>query len=248
MSSIDVPLQETPRPRGRRASRTASLIVAFLAVAGGTGGTWAAFSAATTNDASFSTGVLVLSNDREEAGACFSTDGNDPITDNAGDCDAAFALDAQAPGDEDSTRITLENEGNLDASVLQLYGAGACVTGDAASTGFHGNEANVCDDVQLMVQEYSSSANQGADTRTGGTCRYGLDANIDGQCDGFHASRNLHHFTVTAHPDFSTPVAMGPMPTGSSRWYRVFVKLDPAAGNGAQGRVATFGLTWRLEQ
>lgn len=247
MSAFDIPLEEAPQKRGLRASRTVSLLVAFLAVAGGTGGTWAAFTASTSNGASVSTGTLILSNDVEEAGACFSTDEGDAVDENIGACDELFELDVQAPGDEDSTRVTLKHEGNVDAAALELFASGLCTTSDAVSTGFHGDDSDICDDVQFMVQEYSSLANQGSDTRTGGSCRYGLDIGLDGQCDGFDASRTLQHF-VTTYPDFNQPVGLGAMPAADTRWFRVFVKLDPAATNDVQGRLATFGVTWRAVQ
>jgi len=81
---------------------------------------------------------------------------------------------------------------------------------------------------------------------------YGLDLDTNGQCDGFDASRNLDHFDDT-YPNHGQAIALGTLvadDTGDAdkRWFRVFVRLDPAAGNAVQGRLATFGITWRLVQ
>lgn len=246
MNTIDIPLEEAPQPRGRRAHRLTTLLVLFLAVAGGSGGTWAAFTASTGNGSSFSTGVLILSNSVEEATACFSTAANDAITTNDATCDELFTVSVTAPGDEDDVEVTVGNEGNLEGA-LSGYASQVCGTSDAAGTDYHGDDVNVCDDVQVYVQQYVGDTEQDGDTRAGGECLFGLDATDDGVCDGFDGAWHLDRFD-TDFPNFNQALDLGTLPPGEARYFRVFVRLDPDAANSAQGLAATFGLSWRLAQ
>ena len=91
-----------------------------VAAAVASGGAFATFNAQTTNPGNtFATGTLVMSNKVDSGTVCFSTGGG-TITTNASDCDTAFGLSAQKPGDFATANITIKNEGSIGAA-LQTF-------------------------------------------------------------------------------------------------------------------------------
>ncbi|MBW8827532.1 MAG: hypothetical protein JF603_14450 [Acidobacteria bacterium] len=244
-----LPAPEEGRPRRARRRLVAIVVLATLATSGIAAGTWASFTASTSNNGSFATGALILSNKVNSGTACLSI-GADTFTDtnaNAG-CDALFAIDTTKPGDAaTSAAIVLENVGNVAASSLGAYSSSACATDDAPSTTFHGT-GNLCSAVQITIKSYTSQANLDSDDPTGGTCLYGVDVDgSDGICDGFSSSATLATFSST-YPSFTSALPLGAIQATAQRYYRLSARLDPAATNTAQGRRATFGITWRMVQ
>src|SRR3954463_2611682 len=104
-------------------TRLRKLMITFMvggAVVAGGAGTFASFSASTTNAGTFATGSLVLSDKKDAASACFSTNGGSTDT-NANTCDQAFSLAVQKPGQSGTANITLKNEGSIDGSSLKGF-------------------------------------------------------------------------------------------------------------------------------
>jgi hypothetical protein len=214
-----------------------ALIAGGVAVAGGAG-TFASFTASTTNAAStFETGTLVLSNQKNTASACLSTNGGSTDT-NANGCDQAFALTVQKPGQTATVNITLKNEGSIDGSALKGFASQACAAADASGQTYHGT-GNPCGSLQVYVQEFSDSART-----TPSTCRYG--GGTATTC-AYSAAKTLTDFG-TSYPDANTSMTLGATTAGTSRYLTIGVQMDSAAGNSVQGRQATFGFSWTLVQ
>lgn len=111
-------------PRELRTVKRLLLVVLAggLAVYLGAGGTFAGFSAETTNPGnSAASGTLTMSNQVNSNTACLSINGTLNVNSS---CDAAFALTNLAPGVFKSTytaKITVTNTGSLDAQKLWLW-------------------------------------------------------------------------------------------------------------------------------
>lgn len=215
-------------------------VIAFGGAATAVGaGTFASFSASTTNaDSTFETGTLVLSNQKDTATACLSTGGGTTDANANGACDELLAATVQKPGDQAFVDVTLKNEGSIDAAALTAHRNADCVNGDGAGS-FHGTGL-LCSGLELYVQEYTSAANRTADTTTGGTCHYGGGTT---EACAFDAAD-----TVGAFPASVAAIGMGDLDAGSSRFFRVSVRIPSSAGNEFQGRLATFGFTWAIAQ
>ncbi|MCU1486124.1 MAG: hypothetical protein JWN67_2870 [Actinomycetia bacterium] len=156
----------TPARRG-----LVGLLLAGIALSTSTLGTFATFSASTTNGSSaFSSGSIVLSDQVNGGTACLSagtTATNNVNTDtNANaNCAAALAVTNQKPGDVATASLQIQNVGSLAATTgLSAYSSGGCVDGNDTGT-YHGT-GSACGAVQTYLQETSSS---GVNT----ACRYG---------------------------------------------------------------------------
>lgn len=133
------------------------MIIGALGSAVGAG-TYATFTASVLNPPStFSTGSVVLSNQKGSATACFSTAGLSTDSNLNAGCDvmfsAATAGDATSrrPGEGASVLMNLRNEGSL-ASTLSVSSAGACtLTAPTDQTSVGSGDA--CSVVQLSIQE-----------------------------------------------------------------------------------------------
>jgi hypothetical protein len=220
------------------AGKVALVLGVLLAAGGATAGTWASFTASTTNGATFATGTLLLSDKVSSNTACFSTaTGSDITTNDRTDCDALFdGLVVHKPGDSTTTTVAIANEGTLSGD-LTAYIAG-CTAGDSAGTAFHGN-GNPCSQLQFTIQEYADSGRTtpsnclvGSATGVGVTCAFGP---------------TLADF-VASNGSFGSALAVGAMTPAQTRWFTVGLQLPLSAGNTFQGRSATFGLTWRMAQ
>jgi hypothetical protein len=203
-------------------------------------GTFASFSASTTNETStFATGTLTLSNTVEggESGtACLSSTGG--VDDNANaDCDVLFDdTDNLEPGSDPFTaRLTLENTGTLDAETLN-YAMSTCDPDDAAGTTVHGT-GNPCGAIELYIQEYTDDDF----TTTTGACVFPAGA-LDCATD-FSGGSDL----LTNVPSSGTEIAGG-LTSTDARYFEIGARFSPDAENDMQGRQADFAFTWSLAQ
>jgi predicted ribosomally synthesized peptide with SipW-like signal peptide len=228
-----------PSRRVRKLSAGAWLAVAAIATGGLGVGTYASFTAATTNESTFSTGTLILSDTVNAGTACFSSDGVGGVDTNTNTttCDKAFELDTKKPGDSGSSTIDIKGEGTIGGSALKLY-ASACTPSDATGETFHG-AGNPCAKVKFYVQEWSNSDHTGALT-----CIYG--GGTASAC-AFDAAKTLATFSTT-HSTFANGVSLGALDAGETRYFTVGIELDSSADNTMQGRAATLPLTWYLQQ
>ena len=216
-------------------------------------GTFASFTADTANGASFQTGALVLSNQRNTATACLSTAGGSTDV-NANDCDALFTLAAQ-DGGTSNVQITVTNEGDLGASSLKLYWTGGntpCVTvSDPAA--LYSGDGDLCGTMRLQVQEYPTDATQngndrGLDPVSGlpSHCWFGGNAGTDTCANNNNQDLAAFSLLNGTPPDV---IDMGPIAAGQTRWYRVYLNV-PAGQltNAMMGRLVEWGFTWSIEQ
>lgn len=221
-----------------RQKKLAVIAVAIIGMGGGLMTTMAAFNGQTRNPGnSFASGTLVLSNMKEGETACLSTAGgttNNNVNDN---CDQLIGVTVRKPGDTATGRLTLSNEGSLDASSLNLHMPG-CTTGDAPDEAFHGT-GDMCSALRFYVQRYSDA---GFNTKS--SCVYGGgDGTV---CDFSDSAKTLAAFASAYTAE--APADLGALASDASGYYEIGVHLHSSAGNSLQGRQATFDLTWLLEQ
>jgi hypothetical protein len=234
------------------------LVIALATVLVGGGiaaGTFASFTASTTNASStFATGSLVLSNKVNSATACLSTGSDTTIgntaTDtaeigvNSGSCDAAFtALTANKPGDSATAAITLKNEGNV-TGATGIRGVGTTCsssdtpnTGGATATNYHGS-GNICSYVTITVQEVQSNLT------TAVKCLYPAGP---GTCGAGDTVANFVSTTTGTPMSFNT----ASVAAGDLRYVVVtlaFPNGSAGAENNYMGRYLGFGMTWTLTQ
>jgi predicted ribosomally synthesized peptide with SipW-like signal peptide len=212
-------------------------VIGLVAIAAGGGsGTFASFSAETTNAGNvFATGTLVLSNAVQSGSTCLSTGGGNTDTNsNSTGCDKLFNATVQAPGDTWTTdQLTLLNDGSIDASALNVS-ATSCVTSNAAGETYHGT-GDLCPALDVYVQEWTDNT-----FATPLACWYGTDT--AGTC----TFNNTDTLAALSSIDLSgTPPAIA---AGNSRYFTIGVKLQSGADNTVQGRSATADLTWHIDQ
>jgi hypothetical protein len=192
--------------------------------------------------------VIVMSNKVNTGATCYSsgTDFTNQVsTDtNANDCPGVYSLATQKPGDSATSDLDIRNEGNLAGTTLDVYASAPCAgtTVDAPGN-FHGT-GDLCGSVRLTVQEYASAAARTADDATGGRCWFGGNEGAGNLCTA-SATRTVGGFSAFT---LGSPLALGTFPAATTRYFRVGVQLDPAAGNSAQGRSLTSRYVWRAAQ
>lgn len=227
-----------PIPSGMNKTRKTlvGIIAGGIALTGIGAGTFASFSASTSNGGTFATGSLVLSNQKDTATACLSTGGASTDT-NSNACDQAFALTVKKPGDAATANITLKNEGSINASALAAFATSACTAADASGS-YHGT-GNPCSAVSVYVQEFSDAART-----TPSSCRYG--GGTATTC-AYDAAKTLSTFGTT-YANAGSALALGATTAGTSRYFTIGLQMPSTAGNEMQGRQATFGFSWQLVQ
>jgi hypothetical protein len=232
--------------------RKVLLTLMIIGSTGGTlsAGTFASYTARTANSsASFETGSLVLSNITPVTNTlCYSAGGGPGTTFSNGNskaCDGIFTLSNQTPSATVSTqRVTLKNEGDLNATLLQLSSSGACANADTGS-GYHGG-GDLCSALRISIQEYTTS---GFTTKTA-ACVY--PASTSAACNTTPAGV-ISTFTSTYA---ASPLNVGTagsatsgMNTGTSRYFIISIQLPTTITDQTiQGRAATFAFSWQLAQ
>lgn len=226
-------------PQKVLASMAVVAVVGALAGAG----TFATFTAQTSNPSNtFANGTLVLSNTVNAGAACLSTGGGTTDSNNNGACSTAFNLSVKAPGDSGTTNLTLTNMGSLAASALKVF-SGSCTDSDAAGENYHGT-GSPCAKIQLYIQQYSDSG-----FSTPSACLYGGTSGPN-TCDFSDAAQTLATF-VTDHTDLSEGLSAGGLAAAGgadTTWIKIGVKLPSDADNTYQGRAASLALNWHITQ
>jgi hypothetical protein len=215
-------------------------VVAGLGALAGTG-TFATFTAQTTNPSNtFANGTLVLSNKVNAGAVCLSTGGGTTDSNSNGSCSTAFNLSVKAPGDSGTTDITLENVGSLAASALKVFSA-SCTDADAAGENYHGT-GSPCGIVQIYIQQYSDAFT------TESACLYG--GATGAVCDFSDTGKTLSAF-VASHTNLAAGLSAGSLAANGgadTTWVRIGVKLPSTADNTYQGRSASMALNWHITQ
>lgn len=218
------------------------IAVGVLAVIGGGAGTFATFNATTTNAGNtFATGTLVLQN-TISATSCLSTGGGTTDTNiNSVGCAKFFNTTISKPGDIAGANLTLQNQGSIAATILNLT-ASTCTDSNNLAESFHGT-GSVCGALNFYVQEWSN-----AGFSTPFKCWYG--GGTATTCDATFATSpvSLSGFgtgthNISAGPGATAFTALGG--AADSRWFTVAVQLPSTAGNNVQGRQAQVDLSWQ---
>jgi predicted ribosomally synthesized peptide with SipW-like signal peptide len=237
--AVGVSLDERAPKTGRR---WVSVVILVLLVAGAaTAGTWASFTASTTNDATFATGTLLLSESRPSVADCISTAPGDVITTNEKECNKLVDVAVKKPGDTASTKLALGNTGTIDGTDFNVSAMGSCTTTNASGTSYHGSDTNFCDNLVLTIQRFASASAYSSDDLTGSTCVYGNNSCTSGN------TLTLQNF-FTSYPNFGSSLSLGALATGASQYFKITLSYPIGSDNSTQGLAATFGLRWRLVQ
>jgi predicted ribosomally synthesized peptide with SipW-like signal peptide len=253
-----VPKKTVRVSRARKFVIGAMALGAVAAVAGA--GTFASFSASTTNSASFSTAKLVLTNKKEGASTtCFSGSTDDQGTTNQaanldtnanGSCTALFNNVQLKPGVTQVVGVEISNQstGSLN-SLLQLWPSTCTDDSDAAGKGTR----EICQDLRIYIQEVNNFT---ANTHV--SCVFPSDGTTGTNCTDFSKNDDLlselasQATAASAYP--ATPIAIA---NGATKYYKVGVQLKSAGGfdangngldNNKQNRTASFNLSWRLQE
>lgn len=210
-------------------------VIGLVAVASGSG-TFASFSAETTNASNtFATGTIVLSNKVNAGSACLSTGGGNTDTNINAACTAVFNTTVSKPGDSALNDLDLKNAGSINAAALKLT-AGACTASNATGESFHGS-GNPCTALDVYVQEWNNAAHT-----TPIACLYG-GTSAPNTCDFSDNTK-----TLSALATASPLTLAGGLSAGTDRYFTIGVELASTAGNTYQGRAATDDLTWHIDQ
>jgi predicted ribosomally synthesized peptide with SipW-like signal peptide len=228
--------------------------IGLVAAALGGTGTFASFTAQTTNSGNyFATGTLLLSNKIPTASACLSGgDANHPGASgnvNAA-CDIVLSGSNLYPGATAITgAVTIKNDGTINASDLMLSTAGCTPTIDTPTTS-NFNTGNLCNSTLMYVQEWSGGI--------GGTatkCWFGKDDGANTCLTTFTGATTAADSIGTFATTYGTPQNLTPsplsglLPAAGSRYFTVGLYL-PSVGSGDnvfQGLRATFPLTWHID-
>jgi hypothetical protein len=210
-------------------------VIGLVAIAAGGSGTFATFSAETTNPGNtFATGTIVLSNTVNSGTSCLSTGGGNTNTNINAACDQLFSALVKKPGDSyTGDQLDLQNAGSLNATALKLT-AGSCITSNAGGENFHGT-GDLCPLLDVYVQEWTNNTYSVASH-----CWYG----------GGNATTCAFDDTKTLSTlNGASPFTLtGGLNAGSHRYFTVGVELQNGAGNTVQGRSAAADLTWHIDQ
>jgi predicted ribosomally synthesized peptide with SipW-like signal peptide len=240
-----------------RISRARKVVMGLMAVgalaAVGGAGTFASFSASTTNDASFKTGRIVLKDTKTAGTACFSDGVGASGTENAANLDvndngcAVLFGNTLKPGDTATASLTLENKGDS-AATLNLFGVAACANSNNTSGPYAGpfGTGNLCSTIKMYVQETNSSFVPLT------SCVY--PASAVAACDATFATTfdTMANFPAT----FANTIALSPaVPVDGARYFVVATKMPDTGFSGGgigndnpfQRRQATLNLRWLLQ-
>jgi hypothetical protein len=218
-----------------------TIAVAIAALAAMGSGSYASYSAQTTNPSNkFATGALVLTNTKQGGSACLSTAGGatDNNVNNA--CDTLFNLTVKKPGDSATVNLTVQNSGSLAATIFKVFSS-ACADSNAATETFHGT-GSLCAKVQLYIQQWSNSG-----FSTVSSCLYG-GTTVTNTCDFSDTTKTLTSFSST-YTNSTNGLNIGSgLTAGTSSYFTIGVMLPSSADNTVQGRAASVDLSWFLQQ
>jgi hypothetical protein len=182
-----------------------------------------------------SSGTLTFGNKVNTGSLCYSYGGSASPGNVNTACDPLFSSATQMyPGTAATSRVTITNNGSLDANDLSVY-MPSC-TGVATPTAPTPGGADPCGiaGAQFYIQETDSSF---APTN----CKFPAAV---GGCA--FAANTLYFFKSSAN---SAPTAfdLGSGPAhGQSRYFVIGMQLPSNASNALQGEEALFSLTWRV--
>jgi len=221
-------------------------VVGLVAVAANGAGTFASFSATTTNDGNtFATGTLFLQN--SDGTTTCNSETNSTNVQVTG-CAILFDdIPLESGVVTSSQPLTLTNTGTVDASSIDFSVSPACnvtdnQTGTGSSVTF--GTAPACSEFQLAIQEVDA-ANSNANV----SCAFGTDTS--GACS-FPSGKTFANSGSPAALSIANTTgtnASGELDAGKSRSFVIQVKpVLVGSDNTLQNRKVSFGLTWTINQ
>lgn len=225
-------------------------VIGLVAIAAGGSGTFASFSAETTNpNNTFAAGTLYLHDSANGNTACTSesaTTGptfnvNPGTGGNGGACDALFTADLSQGAT--TAHLALSNAGSLASTDLK-FDVPSCAWGknNGASPVFISIPSD-CSGVDITIQETGSSyTTPGSDVY----CAYGPSTSQP-DCNAPDNTATLAN--PTSFTSLLTAAgANATLSAGQTRYY--VIKVDPTSvgtGNALQNLKLTFGLSWHMD-
>jgi hypothetical protein len=203
--------------------RTFFTLLALLATVSLLGTTLATLNATTVNPGgTFTAGALILSNSVSNRNPCLSTAA-------LVSCDALFNQEL-TPGTTYQTVVTIRNEGQVPAEVLQVWANGPC-SSSASNPSFSGT-GNLCSATWISIHDDAHNVCY-FPVRADGACQLGVGGTIVDL-----ANRNGP----------SNPIGLAIDQLAAGIPYTFAIELDPTVGNEFQGRKADFDITWKVSQ
>jgi predicted ribosomally synthesized peptide with SipW-like signal peptide len=233
---------------------TTALVAGAIAAAAGAG-TFASFSASTTNAANvFETGKIALSNTKQSGTACVSGytgtgsgSAQSDLDDNDnGTCDALVNLSLRSPGDVAEAHLALANTGDYDGA-LQLFLDG-CTNATVATPAGSGN---LCDKLEVYVQQTQSDYSTAVSS-----CVFPYSASAACSTSFGATGDSLTDLATSASPTAPKPATPISLAKAATKHFVIKVSFPDGGfdddGNGAdnafQNRRASFDVTWRLQE
>jgi predicted ribosomally synthesized peptide with SipW-like signal peptide len=250
-----VPRRKVKVSRARKGVIGFLVVSAVAAIAGG--GTFASFTASTTNANNvFQTGFLELSNDGPGA-LCVSSDDATNIGDGSNSaCDALFtAATLRIPGASATANLTLKNNGNIDGFLQTTTANGAACASTVGDNTKPTGAGNLCTVVNIEVQEYTDNT---FGTELTGKCFF--PASATQLCSAVADQTLTQFFTATdvgvaglgGFPAIASAVQLAP---AAEKFYQVRLSF-PSTGVSAAGlgnentyqnrKLSNFSISWRL--
>jgi predicted ribosomally synthesized peptide with SipW-like signal peptide len=225
------------------------LAIGVIAVAMSGGGTFAGFTAETTNPGNtFVSGTLYLHNTANGGTVCKSESAtSSPNFNIENNCDILFPA-VPFDGTAQTADLALDNAGSIDASDL-FFKVGNCSVGanDVSSPVFGG--ALTCGDLFITIQQTDSSYNVPS---TDVFCAYGptTDNTDCGTPDNTATLADPTSFTSLNMDDGTGNPTAATLPSGQTNYYVITIQPGALAGNGNQwqNRKASFDLSWHIDQ
>lgn len=216
------------------------MVIGLLAIVGGGSGTFASFSAQTTNkENTFKTGTLLLSDQVKSGTVCYS---NEATTNEESKCEAIVKTGEMKPGEGESNTLTIKNVGTLASSDLDLFGS-ECkneTTGSFPGTDKLSHEGNVCKELLISVEKDKKA---GAEPEK---CLIGTEKG--GACEESKGEALESWLAANSEASKAYAFAGDKLKAGEERFYKVYLYLPKSVGNEFQGRTAKFDLTFHIDQ
>lgn len=205
--------------------------VGLVAAALGGAGTFASFTAETTNAGNtFATGTLLLANTVNSV-LCNSNSS----ASNTATCGSVFSVSNVGTTNTQSNTVTVSNTGTLTASALTLFGT-SCVNSTAVVASGLTQNGDICNNLKLSIEE---------DASVGGAAVSCIVGTASGNACVPSTSTVALDTWLTGTQ--TTPVTLvSSLAPATPHFYKFSLFLGNV-GNAFQGRQAAFDLTWHLQ-
>jgi len=222
-------------------------VIGLVSIASGSG-TFASFTAETTNAGNtFATGAITLENNNP-SNDCFSSGG----AGNANSCGAIWNVASWAPGAAaNSQHLTLSNDGSINATHLTMWAPLVTTTGSetggtlvcnyehyvpGGATNTYAGTGNPCTGMQIQIQEYDSTF-----TTPTSSCVFPVSAGT--ACGSNYAA-------LSTLPASGGALDLGALAATNSRYFILTVTYPASAGsadNEYQAEKTHFDLAWQIQ-